>query len=558
MSLDVTRLRGDFPDLLPEPLNRARGATAYRLKLPSFPWGRDFAWAELVLPRGFPDRAVAKIMLSPDAVLRIPHVEDSGALCIEGDPGPGFGYSANDRALLLLLAYQEKFLGPWLAGDLDGDFSTEPLNYWFIKVAQARSHADPVRAVWSIDECPTRPQVREGLLVLPSRIVIAGDRDMPITGRTINSLGAARASQQIRVLIADIPLSHPLTPATWPRTASDLDQLLNGRLRPAQRASFRHPLRRRGGSVHRIVLLRHGTCAFAYLLPGGPVTVIELERGKKTYPPLSAPLPLRVHRLDPAWTVGRDQHPEVARRQTQHVLVLGAGALGSPVVEHLAKAGVGYITLVDGDNLAPANIGRHLLGADTIGQDKADAVARRVNTVQPASHVTPMVMNAGKWLEQNSLAGIDLVLDLTGEPDVRWQVEQARRLHPCPLLIGWMEPYVAAAHVCSLPADTLWLQGSEDLMGKLGAVDWPDDVIRQEPGCSSRFQSYTAVAAAYAVAMVAENALKMVDGAIPKPRVISWVRGQDYLNAQRSGLTLRDWAVTAAPHDGLMIERSFS
>jgi len=496
-------------------------------------------------------------MLSPDAVLRIPHVEYSGALCIEGDPGPGCGYSANDRALLLLLAYQERFLGPWLAGDLDGDFSTEPLNYWYIEVEKARSRADPVRAVWTIDECPPRPQVREGLLLLPSRIVIAGDRDMPITGRTINSLGAARASQQIRVLIADIPLSHPLTPATWPRTASDLDQLLNGRLRPAQRVSFRHPLRQRGGSVHRIVLLRHGTCAFAYLLPGGPATVIELERGKKTYPPRSGPLPLRVHRLDPAWTVGRDQHPEVAHRQTQHVLVLGAGALGSPVVEHLAKAGVGYITLVDGDNLAPANIGRHLLGADAIGQDKADAVARRVNASQPASHVTPIVMNAGKWLDSNTLAGVDLVLDLTGEHDVRWQVEQARRLHPCPLLIGWMEPYVAAAHVCSLMSDTSWLQGTEDLMGKLGAVDWPDDVIRQEPGCSSRFQSYTAAAAAYAVALVAENALKMLDGAVVEPRVVSWVRGQRYLNDQRSDLALRDWAATAATHDGLLIERAF-
>ena len=557
MSLDVSRLQHNFPDLLPEPLSRSRGATAYRLKLPAFPWGRDFAWAELVLPRGFPDRAVAKIMLSPDALFRIPHVEDSGSLCIEGDPGPGCGYSANDRAQLLLLAYQEKFLEPWLAGKLDGDFSAEPLNYWYMKVAKTRSHADPVRAVWTVDESQPRPLVREGLLVLPRRIVIAGDRDMPITDRIINSLGETRASQLIRVLIADIPLSHPLTPATWPHTASDLDQLLTGRLRPAQRALFRHPLRRRGGSVHRIVLLRHPTCAFAYLLPGGPATVVQMERGKKTYPPLSTPLPLGVHRLDPAWTVGRDRHPEVPHRQTQHVLVLGAGALGSPVVEHLAKAGVGLITLIDGDDLVPANIGRHLLGADTIGQNKADAVARRVNAGHPASLVTPMVMKACKWLDSNILAGIDLVLDLTGEPDVRWQVEQARRQNPCPLLIGWMEPYVAAAHVCSLPSEASWIQGTEDMMGMLGAVDWPDDVITQEPGCSSRFQSYTAAAAGYAVAMVAENALKMLDGANSEPRIVSWVRGQRFLHDQRPDLELRSWAAPAIPHDGLVIERPF-
>lgn len=557
MSLDVSRLQHDFPDLLPEPLSRVSGATAYRLKLPAFPWGRDFAWAELVLPRGFPERALAKIMLPPDAVLRFPHVEDSGLLCIDGDPGPESGYSVNDRALLLLHAYQEKFLTPWLTGKLDGDFSTEPLNYWYIQVAKARSHADPVRAVWTVDECPARPVVREGLLLLPSRIVIAGDREVPITARIINSLGEAKASQLIRVLIADIPLSHPVTPSTWPRTTSDLNQLLTGRLRPAQRASFRHPLRRRGGSVHRIVMLRHATCAFAYLLPGGPATVVELDRGKKTYPSLSMPLPLSVTRLDPSWTVGRDQHPEVAHRQIQHVLVLGAGALGSPVVEHLAKAGVGFITLVDEDDLAPANIGRHLLGANAIGQRKVNAVAQKVNIGYPASHVTPMAMKTDKWLDKNTLAGVDLVLDLTGEPDVRWQVDQARRQHHCPLLIGWMEPYVAAAHVCSLPSDTPWLQGTEDMMGVLGAVDWPDDVITQEPGCSSRFQSYTAVAAGYAVAMVAENALKMLDGAITEPRVVSWVRGQRYLDDQRPDLELRDWAAAAMPHDGLVIERSF-
>lgn len=556
MILDLLRLKQDFPDLVPEPLRRTCGATAYRLKLPQFPWGRDFAWAELVLPHGFPDRAQAKIILSPDAVLRIPHVENSGALCIEGDPGPGCGYSANDRVLLLLLAYQEKFLDPWLAGQLDSDFSTEPLNYWSIKVAATKSQADPVCAVWTVDECPSRPVVRKGFLALPSRIVIADDRSLPITGRIINSLGMARASQLICVLIADIPLSHPLTPMTWPRTVSDLEQLLTGRLRPAQRISFRAPLRRQNSNVHRVVLLRHATCAFAYLLPGGPATV-TIQRGKKTYPPLSTLLPLEVYRLDPAWTVGRDQHPEVPHRQTQHVLVLGAGALGSPVVEHLAKAGVGLITLVDEDILVPANIGRHLLGADSIGQNKAEAVARRVNTWLPASNVIPMVMTVEKWLDRHTLGNVDLVLDLTGNPDVRWQIEQARQRHPCPLLIGWMEPYVAAAHVCCLPSSAPWLQGTEDMMGKLSAVDWPADVTRQEPGCSSRFQSYTAVSATYAVAMVAESALKIVDGSITESRVISWVRGQRYLNDQRPSLLLRDWAVTATPHDGLVIERSF-
>lgn len=552
MSLDLLQLGVEFPQLITDPKSRDRGATAFRLQLPVFPRGREFAWAELLLPRGFPEHATAKIILSPDAVLRIPHVEDTGALCIDGDPGPARGYSADDRIRLLLIAYQEQFLEPWLSGKLDWDFEKEPLNYWLIKVGRARSPRDPVLGVWTVDECPSRPTVREGLLVLPGQIVIAAGDDHPITSRIISSLGA-NATQRIRLLIADIPISHTFTPSTWPRSATDIDRLLTGRLRTSQREQFQRQPRRR--AVHRIVLLRNPNCGFAYLLPGGPATVVGVR--KRAYPSLTTPLPLRVTRRDPSWTVGRDQHPEVAHRQEQHILVIGAGALGSPVVDHLAKAGVGFITLVDADDLVAANLGRHLLGAESIGQSKAEAVARRVNLGYPATVVTPKNMLAERWLQANSLANVDLVLDLTGEPDVRWHVDCARQLFSCPLLIGWMEPYVAAAHVCSLPSGTPWMQGATDPMRGLEAVTWPEDVIRQEPGCSSQFQSYTAAAAAHAVALVAEHALKAIDGTNHTPRVISWVRGQRFLDEHWAGLELQEWARPAASHDGLVMERTF-
>src|SRR5574340_961882 len=113
MSLDLSRIRGDFPHLNITPNRRDRGATAYRIQLPVFPVGREFAWAELLLPRGFPEHATAKIVLTPD-----------------------------ERILPLLLAVQEKFLEPCLNSELDGDFSNEPLNYWMIEVGRARSRRD--------------------------------------------------------------------------------------------------------------------------------------------------------------------------------------------------------------------------------------------------------------------------------------------------------------------------------------------------------------------------------------------------------------------------------
>jgi len=264
-------------------------------------------------------------------------------------------------------------------------------------------------------------------------------------------------------------------------------------------------------------------------------------------------------RIDPDWTVGRDQHPEVQARQAKHILVLGAGALGSPSIDHLAKAGVGRISVVDADTMSSANIGRHLLGADSVGKTKVDAIAQRINSGYPATVVIPHAMTTAEWLKKNTLADVDAVLDLTGEPDVRAQLDRARLSHPCPLLIGWMEPYVAAAHVCVLPSGQRWLQGAQDPMSGLEAVVWPSEVIRQEPGCSSRFQSYTAAAAAHAVALVAECALEMIDSTAGSldPTVRSWVRGQHFLDKHWPGLLHKEWALSAREHDGLTMIRQF-
>ncbi|PWK29721.1 ThiF family protein [Pseudomonas sp. OV226] len=532
--------------------------TAYSLKLPVFQLGREFKWAELRLPKGFPERGKAFVQLSPDAVLRIPHLDDAGILCMEGDPGPGLGYSSEDRILLLLHAYLERFLKPWLQGDLDGDFETEALNYWAIEVGRARSNTDPVREVWTVDLPPKKSRIRSGLLLMPNRILVAGDEQLLITSRLVQTVGP-RTQQRIGVRVADIPISHALTPATWPQTLSDLDRLLKGRLTPAEYSKFQASRSRRGQSTHRLVLLRSDEAAFAYLLPHGPPVVLDVGQQKKTFPSPRKPLPLLVSRLDPSWMSGRDQHPEVAKRQTKHILVLGTGALGSPLVDHLAKAGLGRISVVDADSMSSANVGRHLLSAESIGQKKVAAVARRINSGYPATQVIPYAMSTAQWLTKNSLAGIDTVIDLTGEPEVRVEVERARQKHACPLLIGWMEPYVAAAHACLLPAGQLWLQGAEDPLFMLESVVWPKEVIQQVPGCSSRFQSYTAAAAAHAVALVAECALEMIDYAAehPLPSVRSWIRGQPYLDKHWPGLVHKEWAQAAAPYDGLILTRPF-
>jgi hypothetical protein len=69
------------------------------------------------------------------------------------------------------------------------------------------------------------------------------------------------------------------------------------------------------------------------------------------------------------------------------VCVLGCGALGSLVAEHLARGGARELSLFDNEVLDLDNLSRHALSAVEVGQNKAVAHARRLNGIHPRAHV---------------------------------------------------------------------------------------------------------------------------------------------------------------------------
>jgi tRNA threonylcarbamoyladenosine dehydratase len=70
--------------------------------------------------------------------------------------------------------------------------------------------------------------------------------------------------------------------------------------------------------------------------------------------------------------------------QRSHVLVVGLGGVGSFAAEFIARAGVGEMTIVDGDVVDPSNRNRQLPAlATTHGQSKADIMAERLKAINP-------------------------------------------------------------------------------------------------------------------------------------------------------------------------------
>src|SRR5512139_1839370 len=74
-----------------------------------------------------------------------------------------------------------------------------------------------------------------------------------------------------------------------------------------------------------------------------------------------------------------------------HVVVIGAGGIGCPVIAYLAAAGVGTLRIVDPDTVSLSNLQRQILfGADDIAKPKAEAARDAAKRINPDCHVIPI------------------------------------------------------------------------------------------------------------------------------------------------------------------------
>lgn len=75
---------------------------------------------------------------------------------------------------------------------------------------------------------------------------------------------------------------------------------------------------------------------------------------------------------------------KIEKLKNAHVLIVGLGGIGSFAGEFIARAGVGTITLIDGDAFDITNKNRQLTALDsTIGRNKAVVLAERIKDINP-------------------------------------------------------------------------------------------------------------------------------------------------------------------------------
>lgn len=482
---------------------------------------------DLLIGSAFPAAYPRTALVDRPNNLEWPHVEGDGVMCLlpihaEVDAGDPAAVAVN------LLARSARLIEELLAGDIvERDFREEFLTYWF--------YGSDVGA----------PKVRSLLRPGgPSRMVrVWRDRGGAMTvaedAATLerwlaNLSGSPHARKTCRHEPAALVwLPTPPVPADYPIIGADVVTL----------AATAGP--GASGIVEELAAATVDNALVVFGAEGrGGAGLIAVEttvahrrsgaRGGTEHPLTqgfrAAPLPagvaasrmfsaapvrrLQVDRADARWIHGRGRDPRIERLIASTVVVIGCGSLGSSVAARLARAGVGRLHLVDNDALSWSNVGRHELGADCVGFNKAKALAERLRREFPHMDVAGHDLGMHVLLSHHErlLIDADLIVAATGSWGAegaldRWHVATGRN---APIVYGWLEDLALAAHAVTISKTGGCLRCGFGPTGVplLPALDWPSGrTEHEEPACGNHYQPYGAVELGFAVDLVATTSL---------------------------------------------------
>nr|WP_314447356.1 E2/UBC family protein [uncultured Sphingomonas sp.] len=455
----------------------------------------------VLLDERFPWSKPRVALANPPKFPSYPHVEASGLICVfadvdEADPDEPIGVAAASLAGAL------RVLTEGINGTNADDFRSEFLSYWDpLTNGTARSIVHP---------CGPSRLIRfwDG-----KKLLLAAEDEDELRNWLANFL-RKKSVADIRVgtgLLVWLPA--PLLPDQYPSTPDEVlslaisvgagEQLL-GLLRDVKT----DPLVLFGASTG------NGTCFAGVRLGANGVHVAK--RIMKVYGAGAMHtlnnafkvVRLAVDRADPWWVHGRDGNADLTDLISSSITIIGNGSIGSPLARLLAQAGVGCLDLIDPELLQFANIGRHALGADSVGQYKAERLAKLLGHDFPHGRFNA---HEKPWQElADVIANSELVIAAVGSWSQEGELNalQLTRGTP-PTIYAWLEPHGAAAHAVLLGRGSGCLQCHLGRHGepKGQVVDFDERTLKQAPACGAFFQPYGPTATMMAAGLAADLAL---------------------------------------------------
>jgi len=155
-----------------------------------------------------------------------------------------------------------------------------------------------------------------------------------------------------------------------------------------------------------------------------------------------------------------------------HVLIVGMGGLGCPVSLYLAAAGIGQLSICDGDTVDQSNLQRQVLyTSDDCGKPKVECARQRLNKLNPEVQIS---VYAEEVTEEILAVDYSLVVDCTDNLAARQQLNAHCYQRAIPLVsasaLGWEGQLMAFdfGHNASLCLNCIIDQDSAEPMMNCG------------------------------------------------------------------------------------------
>ncbi|MFS0824392.1 thiazole biosynthesis adenylyltransferase ThiF [Bacillus sp. 1P02SD] len=125
--------------------------------------------------------------------------------------------------------------------------------------------------------------------------------------------------------------------------------------------------------------------------------------------------------------------------RSKHVLIIGAGALGTGSAEGLVRAGIGRLTIVDRDYVEWTNLQRQQLYSEEDAADrlpKAVAAKQRLEKINSEVDIQAHVIDVSIQEIENIIDNVDLIIDATDNFDIRMLLNDASQKYNIPWIYG--------------------------------------------------------------------------------------------------------------------------
>jgi rhodanese-related sulfurtransferase len=485
---------------------------------------------EVELPAAFPYVLPKFFVARASLARRIPHVEESGKICLATSEALVLDVRRPTDILQEALARARHTLDAGLSGSNHDDFVAEFEPYW----------CDGREVVTS---CYTPTGAAQPLLFMSGRIGRLPGLDqkglIADTPAQLTTWGAAGKASAAFAL----PVSSPIVPP-WHDEAWSFDDLLKTvapSVYPADWDRFIAWYLEQKTTRHLVLEVRGAGSGADSALVGmriGPLLsktfrwAVERARTRRSE---NAELSLRlagipvvrqrIVRLDDRFRLPRGGASVSLRDRS--VAIVGCGAIGGFLAMHLARAGVGRFELVDFDKFKLDNVHRHVLGMESVGSLKVDALARalrgHVGDVVVATHASRIE------LVMAQLVGVDLVVLATGDQTLERRMNELLRDH-VGCLHTWLEPLGIGGHALLTESGAargcfacLFHDSEEHGLVNSAALAAPGQKFqRSHYGCAGTFTPFSSLDADRTALMAAELAVEFLTGVTPPPLLSTW------------------------------------